>query len=121
MRKRSPLLDLLRAGDHLMGVPVEYLDPPSEVPYKCAIRRNNASVSQTRVDYFPFHLRRRLPRIEVPLRDTDKDIVLDLQQPIDAAYEEGRFGIRIDYSKPPVPPLSADDSAWAASLVSASS
>jgi hypothetical protein len=110
-------VDLLRGGDHLIGVPFEYLDPPSQVPYKCAIRRSDSSGLQTRVDYFPIDLRHRLPRIEVPLRAGDANIILDLQQPIDAAYEEGGFGIRIDYSKPPVPPLSPDDAAWAAELV----
>ena len=110
-------LDLLRAGEHLIGIPAEYIEPLSVSPYKCSVRRADSSPAQTKVDYFPISLRERLPRIWVPLRSTDANIIVDLQQPIDVAYEEGRFGIRIDYSKPQIPPLSADDAAWAAGLV----
>jgi hypothetical protein len=110
-------LDLLRAGDHLIGVPAEYIKPISSAPYICSVRRADSSPEQTKVDYFPIALRERLPRIRIPLRPTDAEAIVDLQEPINVAYQEGGFGIRIDYSKPPTPPLSPDDAAWAAGLV----
>ncbi len=109
-------IDLLRTGEHLISVPAEYLDDPASAPYKCAIRRADVA-NHARVDYFPITIRRPLPRIRLPLRSTDSEIVLDLQQPIVTAYEEGGFGFRIDYTRLPEPPLSPADAAWAADLL----
>lgn len=74
----------------------------------------------TEAEYYACPMRERLPRIAIPLRRTDRDVMLDIQQAIDEAYKKGRFATRIDYSKPPVPPLFGEDAAWAAELVSAS-
>jgi hypothetical protein len=111
-------LDLLRGGQPLIGLPLEYVEPVSEVPYKCVIRRSNPPAGKTKMDYYRIGLRTALPTIRVPLRPGDAEIELDLRSPLDSAYEEGRFGIRIDYSKPPVPPLTPSDAAWAAELLS---
>jgi hypothetical protein len=111
-------IDLIRTGEHLISVPARYLELPSVAPYKCSIRRANVP-THAKVDYFPISLRQRLPRIHLPLRPADAEIVIDLQEPIRIAYEEGGFGIRIDYAKPPEPPLSTDDAAWAAALLAA--
>ena len=54
----------------------------------------------------------RLPAIAIPLRATDEDITLDLQQPLDRVYSRGRYDTRIDYNLPPEPLLSPDDAAW---------
>ncbi len=70
-------------------------------------------------EYYPLQFRERLPRINVPLRRGDADVLLDLQQPVDAAYQLGGYARRIDYARPPVPPLSPDDAGWAAGCVAA--
>lgn len=111
-------LDLLRSGEHLIGAPLEALQPSSITPYKCAVRRGG-ELAGAEVDYYPLPLRSRLSRIRLPLRLTDADITFDLQLPVDEAYKRGRYGVEIDYTKPPSPPLSADDAAWAAERVSA--
>ena len=46
------------------------------------------------------------------LETPSNDIRLPLQDLVNMAYENGRYGNEIDYSLPPVPPLEADDAAW---------
>ena len=53
-----------------------------------------------------------LPTVRIPLRPTDKDVLLPLQTLVDQAYENGRYGNNLDYSTMPVPPLQADEHAW---------
>ncbi len=57
-------------------------------------------------------IRERLPKIRIPLRPSDRDVVLDLQALIDQCYNNGRYdqtscAIGLD------PPLDAEDVAWA--------
>ena len=63
-------------------------------------------------------LRQRLPRLPIPLRPTDKDVVLDLQSIVDTAYDRGRYD-DIDYSRPLTPPLDRADEQWARDLLAA--
>lgn len=65
-----------------------------------------------------FDLRGRLPAIRIPLRAGDEDAVLDLQALVDMSYRNGYYA-DTDYKKPPVPPLSPDDEAWAHELLKA--
>ena len=109
-------IDLLRGGRHLIGVPVGRLRAAWRTPYKAAVRRGSRPV----VDLYPIALRERLPRLRLPVGPAAADgIVIDLQSPIDYVYRRGRYGRRVDYARPPVPPLSADDAAWAAERVAA--
>ena len=111
-------LDLLRAGRPLIGVPLEYIDPVDRQAYACGVRRGGLT-GDVELNYYPLPLRRRLPGIGVPLRRGEPDVTVDLQPPIDRAYSRGRYGSRLDYGRPPDPPLSADDAAWAADRVAA--
>ena len=107
-------VDLLRGGRHLIGVPAGRLRPAWRTPYKVAVRRGGRPV----VDYYPILLRERLPRLRLPVGPAAADaVVIDLQRPIDYVYRRGRYGQRIDYARPPDPPLSADDASWAAERV----
>lgn len=111
-------IDLIRAGRPIVDAPEAQLEatPDLDTPYKCCVwRASEASLGA--VAYYPLPLRQRLPKIRIPLRPTDEDLIFDLQEPIDIAYREGRFADRIDYSKPPVPPLPAEDAAWAEELL----
>jgi hypothetical protein len=107
-------IDLLRGGAALIDVPMDALAPALATPYKaCARRRPATEDVELEVEYYPLPLRQRLPAIRIPLRPTDEDVALDLQRPIDLAYERGRYAMRIDYSRLPEPPLEAQDAAWA--------
>jgi hypothetical protein len=106
-------IDLLRAGEPLIDVPWERVEAHLLTPYKACIRRAPAAGTDQEVEYYALSLKQRLPRLRIPLRQTDDDAILDLQQPIDRAYQMGRYGMRLDYIPPPPgPPLTADDAAW---------
>lgn len=64
---------------------------------------------------YPMQLRERLPVIPIPLRETDREIGLDLQPLIDRVYAAGGHD-DIDYTKPTDPPLSTEDAGWMATL-----
>jgi hypothetical protein len=110
-------IDLLRAGEPVVDVPWDSMGDELLTPYAACVRRAPAAEADLEVEYYPLSLRRRLPRIPVPLRPGDPDVVLDLQQLIDLAYEKGRYASRIDYASPPVPPLPPEDAAWAREMV----
>jgi hypothetical protein len=107
-------IDLLRAGPHVLQLPLELYPASHRTHYKVCVHRGwKASAEIYRVP-----LRERLPAIRVPLRRTDADVPLDLQALIAQVYRHGRYD-DIDYTVPPVPPLSPDDAAWADELLRA--
>ena len=63
-------------------------------------------------------LQRRLPRIKLPLREQDKDAIIDLQPLVERAFANGAYD-DIDYSQPPVPPLEESEAKWAEELLRA--
>ena len=58
-------------------------------------------------------LQRRLPRIGIPLRKPDSDLVLDLQEIFHRCYDNGGYEDFIDYHRAPTPPLEFSDAEWA--------
>ena len=116
-------VDLLRAGRHLGAVSLDSLRDEDVTAYKCCVRRpgsvTGSSVGPATVEYYPIPLRDRLPRVRVPLRPTDPDVVVDLQQPIDVVYARRRLGEQIDYARRLTPPLPPPGAAWAAERVAA--
>jgi hypothetical protein len=108
-------VDLLRGGHHLIGVPRAAVRAAATA-YRVAVRRGGAD----EVELYPVALRERLPRVRLPLGPgPSQSVVLDLQLPIDHVYKRGRYDAEIDYARPPDPPLSPDDAAWAAERIAA--
>jgi hypothetical protein len=104
-------IDLTRVGDW-----VRLMQPYVVLPeYRASIRR---ATRPERAELYPITLLQRLPVIPIPLRKTDADVYLDLQGLVDRAYEDGRYD-RVDYARPPVPPLDPEDAAWADELLRA--
>jgi hypothetical protein len=66
---------------------------------------------------WPISVRQPLPTIPIPLLPPDPPVPLNLAQALRNAYERARYDLRVDYHKPPVPPLSPTDAAWAAALL----
>ena len=62
-------------------------------------------------------VREKIPTFVLPLSTGDAEPIVDLGDVLHALYERARFDLRLDYTRPPVPPLGDDDSAWALSLV----
>jgi hypothetical protein len=105
-------IDLLRAGPHVLQVPLAQYPPSYRTAYKVCVHRGwKASAEIYRVP-----LRERLPTVRVPLRQTDADVPLDLQALITQVYRHGRYD-DIDYTVAPVPPLEPEDAIWADELL----
>jgi hypothetical protein len=65
---------------------------------------------------WPIHLRDRLPVIPIPLKPTDPDGQVDLQEVLHQAYAGGGYRKYI-YETSPEPPLTAEDAEWAAQFL----
>jgi hypothetical protein len=78
---------------------------------------NRAEERRLAFEYYPRSLRHRLPKIGIPLADCDPDVPLDLQAAIAKTYEAGSYRERLHYDRSCVPPLSAEDQAWAFEII----
>jgi hypothetical protein len=105
-------IDLLRAGPHVLQVPLGQYPAAYRTPYKVCVHRG----WKAKAEIYRVPLRERLPAIRVPLRETDADVPLDLQALIAQVYRHGRYD-DIDYTVPPLPPLDPEDAAWADELL----
>ena len=106
-------IDLLRRGGFIVAAPHELIEPSRRAPYYVCVRRVTKPGWAAVV---PLPLRQRLTAISVPLRPTDSDVQLDLQELINQCYRRGRYS-SIDYRYDPNPPLTGDDAAWADTLL----
>jgi len=70
-----------------------------------------------RSSVWPISVRQPLPTIPIPLLAPDPPVPLDLGQALRTAYERVRYDLRVDYRKPPAPPLLPAYAAWAAVLL----
>ncbi len=67
-------------------------------------------------DMYAWTIRDPLPRIPIPLKSPDPDVLLDLAAIFEAVYQRARWGRSIDYAAPLKLHLSQEDRAWAESL-----
>jgi hypothetical protein len=107
-------IDLLRRGLHVMAIEPDLIPQQAQTTYLACVQRGGRP---GRFELYPIPLRQRLPYIRIPLRETDVDILLDLQAVLEQAYRKGRYYSTIDYRKRPKPPLSAADAKWAKALI----
>ena len=101
-------IDLLRGG---LRMPVDSL--PACAGYVLVSRR----MDRPTVSTWPFQLRDRLTDISIPLLGTDTEPVISLQEVLDREYDDGGYASRL-YDDQLDPPLSAEDVAWVAKLIS---
>jgi hypothetical protein len=107
-------VDLVRKGLWTVAVPRGLLSPDLGNDSVTCVRR---SWMPLRYEVYRMPLRDRLPAIRVPLRGGDADVVLDLQALLDRSYRSAGYGRTINYRSDPIPPLDADDAAWADALL----
>jgi Protein of unknown function (DUF4058) len=107
-------IDLLRTGSRVLSAPFELIPDGHRTPYAICVRRGWQPFE---VEYYRLPLRDRLPAIAIPLRQSDRDIPLDLQSVLSECCEEGRYVDDIDYREDPDPPLKPEDAQWADSLL----
>lgn len=104
-------IDLLRAG-----APMEMTPQPSEA-YRVLVAR---PWERPTAQLWAFNVRDLLPEVPVPLRQGEPEAVIPLGELLAAAYHRARYDLRLDYRQlPPAPSLTAEDAAWAESLLAA--
>jgi hypothetical protein len=108
-------VDLVRAGRWRELLMPTIAPARLESVYRVVTRRVHP---KARVELYLISLRDRLPLIPVPLREGEKDVVLDLQPLVDQAYVNGRYD-RTRYDVPCDPPLEPEDAVWAEALLRA--
>jgi hypothetical protein len=106
-------IDLLRAGVHTVGVPKTSV--LGVYDYLVCLHRSRAS----QFEIWPFSVRRRMPRVYVPLDGEEPDFVLDLNAALAEFYTRGFRDEKINYMDEPIPPLSPEDAAWSDQLLRA--
>ena len=100
-------IDLLRTGE------AKPMSGGVASDYRILVSRANRRPA---AELYPFNLRDSLPRFLLPLRPGDQEPVVDLHIILQQVYAEAALELAIDYSQPPVPPVSDDDFAWMRSL-----
>ena len=109
-------IDLLRMGPHVVSVP-EYGSRGKAGAYDYLVCVNRADLLRDEFEFYPCRLRRKLPRIKIPLAGDDPDVLLDLEGVLVQTYDAASFRDRTDYLKPCAPPLPPDDQIWADQLI----
>lgn len=107
-------IDLLRAGKHTVACPESALRPAHSFDYLACLHRAGRGMD---FELWLNSLRRRLPRIAVPLDEDIPDVILDLQAVFDRNYDAGAYRRTVDYTRDPVPPLSPEDTEWSELLL----
>ena len=107
-KRQSNCAKLFRCLSAMPPLPLKHIPRKEQAPY-CVLAQRAWSFD---FEYYRIPLRERLPKIPIPLRQTDRDVVLDLQAVFDQAYVNGRYD-DTDYTVAPDPPLLNADAVWA--------
>lgn len=82
--------------------------------YRILIRRGDEGASAR---LYAFNVRDAMPVFPLPLQPDDREPVVNLKELLEEIYEEARYELRVNYQAPPSPPLSQEDSEWAAEII----
>ena len=109
-------IDLLVSGVWTVCVDEELIPDQCRSPYRiCVVRAERLE----RPECYAAPLQKALPRIRIPLREGDQDVVLHLQDLVARTWDDGAYAKRIDYAHDPVPVLSQEDETWMIELLAA--
>jgi hypothetical protein len=86
-------IDLLRSGE-----PMAILGCAIKSHYRILVSR---SETRPKAALYAFNVGDRLPTIPIPLQSDDIEPLLDLQSLLNEIYDQGGYGLRIDYQRPP--------------------
>lgn len=110
-------IDLLRDGRHTTAVPLDRLQAQTAgFTYHVCV---SARATRGRYVIAPIRLADGLPRVLVPLDPGVPPVPVDLQPLFDRCYDTGLYARQVKYDRPPDPPLTADQQAWADSVLRA--
>ncbi len=102
-------IDLLRTGERTLSIRTEDIPIEFRTPYIVCVFR---SWQPGKREIYPIALNQRLPEVLIPLRPSDPDARLNLQDLLNRCYDIGRYDELIDYSCDPEPSLDAEATAW---------
>ena len=102
-------VDLLRGGAPMP------MNLPYQKDYRIIVSR---SQQRPRADAYLFDLSDIIPDFPIPLKPDEEEPILPLNQILHELYDQGGYDLMIDYSQPPIPPLSEEDIEWAEKLLS---
>ncbi len=113
-RKRR---DLFRSSAHLLEIDLlrggERRLPERDVPATSYLIALSRADRRPKMELWPILLSAALPVLPVPLREPDPDAPLDLGACVATLYDDGRYDLLIDYSRPPPPPpLAEAETRW---------
>ena len=103
-------IDLLRSGQHTVAAPREALLRRGPYHYLVSLSRGH---QRHECEVWGIALSSPLPRVRVPLSDSDPDVPLDLQEVFRSVYEAGAFQRVLDYTQPSTIALAKADAQWA--------
>jgi hypothetical protein len=107
-------IDLLRGGQHVLAIPLKFIPAEQRTPYLVCVRR---AWVKGLAEVYPMPLAQPLAKIKVPLRQSDADVVLDLQPLIEQCYRRAGYDGTIDYKKDPDLKFSEAEGRWADQLL----
>lgn len=110
LRTRTSLVevDLLRAGE-----PMPVVGPSIPSDYRILVSRG---ATRPRAQLYAWAVREPIPAFPLPLLPEDAEPMVELGTVLHALYERAGYDLRLDYARAPVPPLGAEDAAWAQQL-----
>ncbi len=103
-------IDLLRGGES----PPLYWRQEQQCDYRIVVSR---AWQRPQVEVYCIGLRQPLPSIPVPLRRSESEPSLELNQLLHDLYDRAGYDLAVDYKQPASPPLSDSDAAWADALL----
>jgi hypothetical protein len=103
-------IDLLRGG-----APMPMSGVEEKTAYRIVV---SSAVKRPLADLYPFGLRDSIPNFGLPLKPTDEDVVVNLQEILEGVFSRGSYPVRLDYRQPVPPPrLSPMDQQWVDALL----
>jgi hypothetical protein len=103
-------IDLLRRGRHVLSIPEWRARALQPYAYLICVNR---WPDRKRFEMYARRLHEKLPRIKIPLAESDPDVPLDIQGALEQVYYEGRYMWRVRYDEPCEPPLESAEQQWA--------
>ena len=106
-------IDLLGAGTRVSMRDDDQSPAPCHTPYRICVYRGWL---RRRFQAYPASPGQPLPAIRIPLRESDQDVILQLQSLIEQEYENSGYE-DIDYSVDLPSPLFDEDRQWLNDIV----
>jgi hypothetical protein len=104
-------IDLLRGGEHVTAVPLDWaLAETGGFDYHVSVRRPARPEEHL---VYPIKLPDPLPIIGIPLLLDEGEVTVNLQTLFTSAYDSARYPLQVEYDSDAVPPLTSAQAVWA--------